>query len=105
MNSARLVVLALAPLQWIVVQIALRISQLRIRTRPIRLILGITVTILIAGVWMLQVDPYRSLTGIHSDLGQDSFFFTLTLSEFFISGAILLRFALRDIAKDRQHGK
>ncbi len=99
-------VAALAPLMWIVASFSLPLAvRLQGKNQFLRLAVALIVCALFVAVPFYQINLYRSITHNRGSLQHDAFFTTLLMGELFIAVAIMMAFAVRDIAKDRQPGK
>jgi hypothetical protein len=103
MTHAQLIILVLAPLQWVVVFIGLRLMPLRTKSRIIKLAIGLVFALLYASVPIAQIFLYRTMTGRPRSPGRDPFFLGVFYAGNIVSVGMLLAFAFWDIAKDRQH--
>ena len=100
MNAMRWVIVAFAPLQWLIACLALFVIQLK--SKMIRIILGVTLSGLFVSPLLTQISLYRFYTGTRGDLSKDPFFFPVIMVEKSISIAILMGYAVWDITKDRR---
>lgn len=86
-TTARLYVLLLAPLQWVLVW-SVRFLPVPIKNLLIRTVIMLIAIVGVVGVWFAQVTLYRSMTGIYAVKG-DNFLFGVTVSDYVISLGVL----------------
>jgi len=101
-----LVVAALAPLLWLIASLTFPLAvRVKEKNQFLRLAIALVVVGIFISITFYQIDLYRSIAHVRDSLEHDAFFMTLFLGEWLIAYAIMMAFAMQDIAKDRQPGK
>ncbi len=103
LTVARLAVLPLALLEWLVIWLN-RYIPVPIRNAPIRVLVQAVAGILVVTPWFFQTSIYRSISGVRV-LGKDHFFMALTVTEHAVALGIMYRIAFERRKREQRDRK